>query len=306
MTGGTEVQTRLSFGDFTIDRHDERLWGPRGPIRLGNKAFQVLLLLAEQNGRLLTKDSLFSSVWNDTIVTDSALSSVIKEIRRALGDDGGDPTFIEAVYGRGYRFKVPVETLVVPGAEQPATGAMRVDAPSSAPSTEFVRLAVLPFRSLAPGDDYFAQGIAEEILALLSREPQFKVAGRTSSSSFRESAADVRSIGRKLDVEFLLEGSVRPAGDRVCVDIALVDTNDGMRRWSQAFHGELDDIFAIQARIGCEVATNVRRELLAAAPMSSALTPRGDVHNPYLTARTLIRTGEEPGCVQSSLCCAAQ
>src|SRR3982751_645365 len=93
----------LSFGDFTIDRRDERLLGPQGPVRLGNKAFRVLLELARQEGRLLTKDALFSSVWDGTIVSESALTSVIKELRRALGDESRSPRYIESIYGRGYR-----------------------------------------------------------------------------------------------------------------------------------------------------------------------------------------------------------
>src|SRR5436305_3360540 len=97
------MQDWLSFGDFTIDRGDERLLGPQGPVRLGNKAFRVLVELAEQEGRLLTKDALFPAVWDGTIVSESALTSVIKELRRALGDDSKTPRYIESIYGRGYR-----------------------------------------------------------------------------------------------------------------------------------------------------------------------------------------------------------
>jgi DNA-binding winged helix-turn-helix (wHTH) protein len=97
------MQDWLSFGDFTIDRGDERLLGPQGAVRLGNKAYRVLLELARQEGRLVTKDALFSSVWDGTIVTESALTSVIKELRRALGDNSRSPRYIESLYGRGYR-----------------------------------------------------------------------------------------------------------------------------------------------------------------------------------------------------------
>jgi DNA-binding winged helix-turn-helix (wHTH) protein len=97
------VQDWLSFGDFTIDRRDERLLGPQGPVRLGNKAFRVLLELARLEGRLVTKDALFSSAWDGTIVSESALTSVIKELRRALGDESKTPRYIESIYGRGYR-----------------------------------------------------------------------------------------------------------------------------------------------------------------------------------------------------------
>lgn len=95
--------TTYVFGRHTIDIEDERLHGPNGPIRIGNKAFRVLAMLIQHQGRLVTKDMLMSSVWDGTIVSEFALTSVIKELRRALGDDARTPRFIESVYGRGYR-----------------------------------------------------------------------------------------------------------------------------------------------------------------------------------------------------------
>ena len=99
-----EPNSAYGFDRYCVDRRDERLIGPHGPIKLGNKAFQVLLKLIEQGGRLVTKDSLMSSVWDGTIVSEFSLTSAIKELRRALGDDARAPRFIESVYGRGYRF----------------------------------------------------------------------------------------------------------------------------------------------------------------------------------------------------------
>ena len=106
-TAGATIGTRQRFGDFTIDRADERLIGPQGPVKIGNKAFQVLAMLIDHEGRLLTKDALFSSVWDGMIVSESSLTSVIKELRRALGDDPRAPRYIESVYGRGYRLCRP-------------------------------------------------------------------------------------------------------------------------------------------------------------------------------------------------------
>lgn len=100
----TDAATLLAFDRFTLDLADERLCGPDGPIHIGNKAFRVLATLAEAPGRLVTKDQLFESVWDGTIVSESALTSVIKELRRALGDQSKTPRLIESVYGRGYRF----------------------------------------------------------------------------------------------------------------------------------------------------------------------------------------------------------
>lgn len=151
-------------------------------------------------------------------------------------------------------------------------------------------LAVLPFRNMAAGGPYFAEGVAEEISDQLSREPQFKVAGRTSSDLFKD-AADVRDVGRRLHVAYVLEGSVRSAGQQVRVDVALVDARGGMRLWSQDFRGSLDDIFAIQDSIGEQVADHVRKQLIRGAALSTMRTS-GDVYSMYVTARALMRERE--------------
>lgn len=167
----TAARERLSFGDFTIDRADERLIGPQGPIRLGNKAYRVLLLLAEQEGRLLTKDALFSSVWDGTIVSESALTSVIKELRRALGDESRPPRYIESAYGRGYRLLPEVSHRRA--AEEPA----EPDAARSAPKTRNATIGRPPLLYIPAFDDlalresepYLAAVVREEILFALSR-----------------------------------------------------------------------------------------------------------------------------------------
>ncbi|HKP34188.1 MAG TPA: hypothetical protein VJT70_05345 [Sphingomicrobium sp.] len=152
-------------------------------------------------------------------------------------------------------------------------------------------LAVLPFKNLSAGSPYFAEGVAEEILNQLARAPQFKVAGRTSSALFKD-AADVRDVGRRLRVAYVLEGSVRSAGNQVRVNVSLVDARKGMRLWSRNFRGSLDDIFAIQESIGQQVAAHLKRELIRPAAIRGATKTRGDVYQLYLTARSLIRTRE--------------
>lgn len=152
-------------------------------------------------------------------------------------------------------------------------------------------LAVLPFKNLSSDTPYFAEGVAEEILSQLAREPQFKVAGRTSSALFKD-AAELRDVGRRLHVAYVLEGSVRSAGNQVRVNVSLVDAREGTRLWSQNFRGTLDDIFAIQESIGQQVAANLKRKLVFKAVVKGATTSRGDVYELYLTARSLIRTRE--------------
>jgi DNA-binding winged helix-turn-helix (wHTH) protein len=164
------MQDCLTFGDFTIDREDERLLGPQGPVRLGNKAFRVLLRLAEQEGRLLTKDALFSSVWDGTVVSESALTSVIKELRRALGDDTRTPRYIESIYGRGYRLLPPVRqgrgaAAAEPQASEPAAAAR--GAPLGRPPLLYI--PAFDDLALKESQPHLAAVMREEILFALSR-----------------------------------------------------------------------------------------------------------------------------------------
>ena len=160
-------------------------------------------------------------------------------------------------------------------------------------------LVVLPFKNMSAGDPYFAEGVAEEISNRLSREPQFKVVGRTSASLFKD-AADLRDVGRRLHVAYVMEGSVRSAGSQVRVDVSLVDARKGIRVWSQNFRGSLNDVFAIQDTIGQQVAAHVRRQLIHAVLPRGTTTARGDVYSLYLTARALIRT-REPAKLHSAI-----
>ena len=159
-------------------------------------------------------------------------------------------------------------------------------------------LAVLPFKNMSAGDPYFAEGVAEEISDQLSREPQFRVTGRTSAGLFKD-AADLRDVGRRLHVAYVLEGSVRSAGQQVRVDVSLVDTKQGVRLWSQGFRGSLNDIFAIQDSIGQQVAAHVRRQLVRSVE-SSTMKTTGDVYAVYVTALSLMRQ-REPGKLDAAV-----
>jgi DNA-binding winged helix-turn-helix (wHTH) protein len=118
LRGGKDMQEPLClvFGPFQLDLRDERLWRGRGVIHVHPKTLAVLRALVAQPGQLMTKEALFSAVWPETVVSDAVLTVAIRELRRALGDQARRPQFIETVYGRGYRFIAPVNTLTAPSA----------------------------------------------------------------------------------------------------------------------------------------------------------------------------------------------
>lgn len=167
-----------------------------------------------------------------------------------------------------------------------AVGAARWGSGASGPPT----LAVLPFSNLSGANDaYFADGISEEIMAQLGREPGLRVAGRTSSWQFKDRTADLDAIGRKLGVAYILEGSVRSAAGKVRVNVALVQASDGMQLWTETFDGTLDDVLAIQHRIGANVTHKLQQRLVRATPPAGAQATSGAVYSLYLSARGLIR-----------------
>ena len=147
-------------------------------------------------------------------------------------------------------------------------------------------IAVMPFRAIG-GEAHLAEGVSEEILGALAVSPHLKVIGRTSSSAFNERQVDARQLGRKLGVAYLIEGSVRSAGRRVRIDVALVRTADGVRSWSERYDSGVDDIFRLQENIGIAVARHVAGTSLGVA--GARPTTRFDTYNLYLAARALLR-----------------
>lgn len=203
----------LCFGDYRIALSDERLVGPHGPVRLGRKAFLVLLRLAEREGQLVTKDSLFESVWDGLAVSESALTSVIKELRRALDDRPVDPIYIQSVYGRGYRFLPPIE-------HRPAGGTTR-PRPSSPERADAVPLGEAPVLAVPPFDDiavvdtdrHLGAVLHEEMVVALSRFRDLRLVASAGETPAQAGGAPDRLY--RLDVRLLRDGDAIRAFARV-------------------------------------------------------------------------------------------
>jgi TolB-like protein/Tfp pilus assembly protein PilF len=214
-------------------------------VRIPDQSVQVLAMLLEHSGEVVTREELYQRLWpNGTIVEfEHGINSVINRLRQALEDSAHEPRFIETLPRRGYRFLVPVE--------QPA------------PAHEDRSIAVLPFANLS-GDkenDYFSEGLAEEILNALSRIEDLRVAARTSSFSFQGKAVEIGEIGAKLNVATVLEGSVRRAADRVRVTVQLVDVRNGFHLWSERYDRQIQDLFDVQDEIARAVTERLKVRL---------------------------------------------
>jgi len=214
------------------------------------KAFDLLVYLLENRQRVVDKDELLQQLWSGTVVSDSALTQIVRKARSLAGDDGDRQAVIRTVQRRGFRFVADV---------QEQGGDSAAGAPRAGVTVE-PSVAVLPFADMSPQHDqeYFCDGMVEEIITELTRVPGLRVAARTSSFAFKHRADDVREIGRRLGVSTVLEGSVRKAGDRLRVTAQLIDAATGFHLWSESWDRTLENMLAIQAEIGQRIAAVLR------------------------------------------------
>lgn len=269
------------------------------------RVMQVLVALAKARPGVVSRDRLVDLCWDGRIVGDDALNRCVLALRHLAQEFSPPPFTIETVPRIGHRL---VENgAIAPASEgaAPALSSKRryrhfaaavlvllvlaaalLGWQQRAVGPKPVSIAVLPFRNLAPGESYFAEGVSEEIMSQLAREPAFRVAGSASSAQFA-GPADPRKVGKALAVDYILEGSVRPAGDRVRINAALIRTQDGHRLWSNSFDRKLDDVLAIQRAIGQAVASGLKRNLVH-SPNERPIN--GEAYALYLNARGLIRT----------------
>ena len=284
----------ICFSGYRFEVESGRLWsGPR-ELRLTPKASAVLKVLVTNANRPVTKDELFASVWNGTIVGDDALTTCIQELRKTLEDDARQPRFIETRHRRGYQFIAQLSETPMREAATPAVTIQGISA-----------IAVLPFVDMSPGRDhgYLCEGIAEELINALTQIDGLRVVSRTASFRFHSSGADIRAIGRNLGVGTLLEGSVRKSDNRMRVTVQLIEVATGYHRWSQRFDREFDDVFAIQDEIAESVVLSLRGSVLSQREKAALRRPhtgtaayeyylRGLQYLPSMTQMDLQKSGE--------------
>jgi TolB-like protein len=216
------------------------------PVDAQPKTFDLLVYLIENRDRVVDKDELLDRLWPGTIVTDSALTQVVRKARSLAGDDGNRQAVIRTIQRRGFRFVAGVHVRSDSGERTAA---------ASEPS-----VAVLPFADLSAEHDqeYFCDGIVEEIVAELTRVPGLRVAARSSAFAYKHRADDVRDIARRLGVNTVLEGSVRKAGERLRVTAQLIDATTGFHLRSERWDRKLEDMLAVQQEIAQRVAAALR------------------------------------------------
>jgi TolB-like protein/Flp pilus assembly protein TadD len=243
------------FGDYRLDVERRELHRGEDPIALEPKVFDLLAFLVQHRNRVLSKDDLLQGVWDGRIVSESALTTRINAVRRVLGDDGKAQRLIRTFTRKGVRFVG--EVIEAPNEVTPAaSGTPVVDATFGlSPPTDKPSIAVLPFQNMSddPEQEYFADGMVEEITTAIGRSPWLLVIARNSSFTYKGKGVALRQVARELGVRYLLEGSVRKAGNRVRITGELIDSTTGAHIWGDHFDGSLENIFELQDQVASAV-----------------------------------------------------
>lgn len=237
------MNEQLRFGEFCIDLAADRLYRSGHAVPLGARTFDVLKVLIAAAGKIVTKDEIQAQVWPKQIVQENTIQVHISALRKALGEDVGGQRRILTVPGRGYRF-------VIDGAK-PVVGPSPVVVPYSPALPRKPSIAVMPFQNMS-GDaeqEYFADGIVEDITTALSRMQWLFVIARNSSFAYKGRLFDARDAGRQLGVRYLLEGSVRKVQGRVRITAQLIDAATGGHLWAERFDRDLQDVFELQDQV---------------------------------------------------------
>jgi TolB-like protein len=241
---------QYQFEDFLLDSDRREFARGLETIAIGPQVFDLLLHLVQNREHVVTKDNLIDVVWSGRIVSESTLTSHVNAVRKAIGDSGEEQRLVRTIARKGYRFVGDVrEGVASEGADAAApdeTGLPIPDRPS---------IAVLPFLNLSgdPAQDYFVDGVVDDIISALSRMRWLFVIARNSSFTYKGRAVDVKQVGRELGVRYVLEGSVRKAASRVRITGQLVDANTGATLWSERFESAIEDLFELQDQMATSV-----------------------------------------------------
>jgi TolB-like protein/DNA-binding winged helix-turn-helix (wHTH) protein len=367
------AQQRFLFDDFELDRRAYELRHRGGIVGLQRIPLELLFLLVENHGQLVTREEIIERIWGKETFFDApaAINTAIRKIRRALGDDPDTSRFIGTVPSKGYRFAASV--VVLDGVEQTASDSnsshgelttteaareaewspgfqskpsgsaegglsrqkqrrtllttagfaliagivltarhlwFRPQAPSASiqatapPLPDIPSIAVLPFANLSrdPDQEYFSDGITDDLITDLSRLPNLFVIARTSSFAYKGKAETVQQVGRELGVKYVLEGSVRRAGDQVRINVQLVDAITGNQVWAQRHDRQLRDIFKLQDEIvrGLITTLGLQLALLEKGVVVPQRTKNLDAYDFYLRGFQLFAEGT-PAAFASSI-----
>jgi len=275
----TETDRPVRFGSFELDVRSRELRKGSTRVRLQDQPFEILCFMLERPGHVVTRDELRQRLWPEGTFVDfeHSLNAAVKRLRAALGDDADNPRYVETLPRRGYRF-------IGAMGQADVHDATSIEAPAHR-----VRLAVLPFTCLGDeGQEYFTDGLTEEMIAQLGRlcRGRVGVIARQSSMAFKGTTRSAREIGAALRADYLLEGSVRRAGERVRIAARLIETAGETHLWVETYERHLTDCLSVQADVAARIAQSLTMELAPDQPAQREVrSPDAAAYNAYLKAR---------------------
>lgn len=289
------------FEDYLLDQQRRELTWRGQVVTVGPQVFDLLLLLVSNRERVVSKDELLNAVWSGRIVSESTITSHINAVRKAIGDTGEQQRLVRTVPRKGYRFvgeiipcDSPVNAPEAPAKPEVAATLVLPEKPS---------ITVLPFQNLSgdPEQDYFADGIVEDIITALSRLRWLFVIARNSSFTYKGSAVDARGVGQELGVRYVLEGSVRKSGNKIRITGQLIDACSGTHLWAERFEGLLDDIFELQDQVAESVVGAIAPQLERAEIERAKRKPTDslDAYDYYLRGTAKLHIGAREAIEQA-------
>jgi TolB-like protein/DNA-binding winged helix-turn-helix (wHTH) protein/Tfp pilus assembly protein PilF len=338
----------IRVGAWRVDPTLDEISKDGTSVKLEPRTMRLLVCLAEHAGQVLSVEQLLDHVWKDVVVTPNSVYHAIAELRRVLGDDPKEPSYIANVVRRGYRLVAPVapwvDELAVLAPDPPAPTIIATTAPLATATTRspfrlfriaaglvllamlvlgyFVAdklwlskrtsgiglantpasmvvsntsIAVLPFVDMSEKKDqeYFADGMTEEIIDRLSKVSELYVPARTSSFYFKGKQTKISNIASELGVAHVLEGSVRKSGNKLRITAQLIRADNGYHLWSETFDRELDDVFQVQDEIAGAVVRALKVSLLEGTVARQTPTSSTEAYTLYLQARSIaLRAGQ--------------
>src|SRR2546421_1021162 len=253
---------RYSFEKYAFDTDRRELHRGADVVSVAPQVFDLLDYLIRNRERVVSKDELINAIWNGRIVSEAALTTRLNVARTAIGDSGEEQRLIKTLPRKGFRFVGQVREAQGPAgaavAEDPEDSLKRALALPDKPS-----IAVLPFTNLSsdPDQDYFADGMVDEITTALSRFKSLFVIARNSSFTYKGKAVDIKEVGRRLGVRYVLEGSVRKAAGKVRIIGQLIDAITGAHIWADRFERDLTDVFALQDEVTIAVVSAIEPKM---------------------------------------------
>ena len=287
---------RFLFGEHVLDTARRELRRGGEQIAVEPQVFDLLVYLLENRERVVSRNDLLASVWGGRIVADATLDSRIAAARRAIGDSGVGQTLIRTFARKGVRFVGEVQEEAKPAALGPEMAAEPGIAaiPGGARQPPRLSIVVLPFTNLSsdPDQEYFADGITDDLTTDLSRISGSFVIARSSAFTYEGKAVEARQVGRELGVRYVLEGSVRRSGGQIRVNAQLIDAETDAHLWAERFDRDIGDLFVLQDEITSRIANAIGVELIAAE--AARATEHPDALDYILRGRAVLSKPRTP------------